>query len=271
MSIRLPELLELSHDLCHARKRRSEWEFLHDECLRNLPKVARRSPCPEPAAETRARGSNCADLIDDAESGFLRAAIEERGFSPREPLAELVFLQLLRAHGPRAPATRTRGGEGTDFEWMCVDDEEVVQLHGAAPAHQKTVDRVEEVGSAQEEVLKRLSELLHAGTPPPSPACPADEDEEHAEALALREEMTHAAMIEAEHEELSLLLAEHEGTSSEAAVPTSPDPSSEADVCKTTPCMAPADSGSMSGTPLMAKGSNQPLTFALSLAPSLAI
>jgi hypothetical protein len=273
MSIRLTELLELSHDLCHARKRRSEWEFrADDECRK--PKSARHHSCLPHADEARPKSGTGAGFADNSEIEFLRAAIEERGLAPREPLAELVFFRLLRASGPRA--TCARGAEGTDFDWMGTEGDVELELHATAPAHQKAVETIEEVGSEDNALgggrlsraLKRLSELLHAAAQPLSTACTGNEDAEQATALFLREEMAHEAMHEAEREELAEL-AENERAAAEAVMPTPTSPDQNSVVCKDTPCLAPATSVSMAATPLI-KGSNHGEALGL-LPPSLAI
>ena len=271
MSIRLTELLELSHDLCHARKRRSEWEFrAHDECRK--PKAARHHACLPYADEARPKSSAGAGLADDSEIEFLRAAIEERGLAPREPLAELVFFRLLCASGPRA--TCARGAEGTDFDWMGTEGD--VELHATAPAHQKDVETDENMGSEDNvygggrlsRALKRLSELLHAAAQPPSTACTGNEDAVQATALFLREEMAREAMLEAEREELAEL-ADNERAAAEAVMPTPTSPDQNSVVCKDTPCLAPSTSVSMAATPLI-KGGNHGEALGL-LPPSLAI
>ena len=88
MSIRLATLLEMSHELCRARKRRCEWEASADEATnKGSGGFVRRavSRFAEPPGGVNKWGE--AAPVEDNETAFLRAAIEERGLQPREPLA----------------------------------------------------------------------------------------------------------------------------------------------------------------------------------------
>ena len=66
MSFQLVQLLELSHDLARARKRRLEWEA-----------------CPTAADSGPAATEGCGE--DAAEMELLRASLRTRGLAPRPP------------------------------------------------------------------------------------------------------------------------------------------------------------------------------------------
>ena len=72
MSIWLTELLELSHDLCHARKRRSEWEF-REQSHQKKKKKGKNKPrgCGKNKTTGNPRSAPLADLplSDPTDSG----------------------------------------------------------------------------------------------------------------------------------------------------------------------------------------------------------
>jgi len=94
MSFQLVQLLELSHDLARARKRRLEWEA-----------------CPTAADSGPAATEGCGE--DAAEMELLRASLRTRGLAPRAPDAEHAFLRLVSAD--RSVKAQTLG---PDLEWL---------------------------------------------------------------------------------------------------------------------------------------------------------
>ena len=95
MSVQLVQLLELSHDLARARKRRLEWEA--------CPTAADSGPATE--------GEGFGE--DAAEMELLRASLRTRGLAPRAPDAEHAFLRLVSAD--RSVKAQTLG---PDLEWL---------------------------------------------------------------------------------------------------------------------------------------------------------
>ena len=248
MSIRLTTLLELSHELCRARKRRCEWEAIADEATSKDSGALSRHEAHRRFAEPPGGMKELAEAasVEDSDTVFLRAAIEERGLKPREPLAELAIVRLLCAAAPVAPAKAAPAAcsyqaDGTDFEWMGGDGSgDVEQL--VAPAHQRAVEcfkaRGDDASEQLPRALQRLSTLLRFSAQPPPAVFKEDEDEEQVAALALREAMTHEAMLEAEQEEYEREQVAHINAAESAMlIPTSPEQSTE--VCKDTPWLAP--------------------------------
>ena len=115
MSIPLPALLGLSHDLYRARKRRHDWELAAD---------GRAGPSSAAACESAASNFAPRNAEDQAETELLRVALGASGLEPRAPDAEIAMLGLLEASLRGSKAARRRTGlEGTDFAWMTVVDD----------------------------------------------------------------------------------------------------------------------------------------------------
>ena len=114
MSIPLPALLGLSHDLRLGRKRRLDWE-LHADAM---------------SADRRVgvdKGTSLGQLsmdVDVAEMQLLSASLASRGLEPRAPEAELAMLNLLTASFRSAKVGRreNKPTQGSDLEWMVTID-----------------------------------------------------------------------------------------------------------------------------------------------------
>jgi len=245
MSIQLTQLLELSHELCHARKRRCEWET-HAEGVLRRRKDANTPPPPGPASTLRnALGGSGDDVrADIAEMHLLCESLRSQGLSPRAPDAEHAYARLLSAS-----RSDTASFEGSDFEWMIDggDDSDIVVpraecaatgprifsrvAFGDQRANSQTSSESDddsnetaemifashsEAADAREcrltNALHRLSSLLRntaSAVPVLENTDSEDEDseeDEEAAALALIEETSREAMIEAERYELSQML-----------------------------------------------------------------
>lgn len=249
MSIQLTQLLELSHELCHARKRRCEWET-HAEGVLRRRKDANTPPPPGPAATLRSALDGSGDDVraDIAEMHLLCESLRSQGLSPRAPDAEHAYARLLSAV-KRPSRSDTASFEGSDFEWMIDggDDSDVVAPRaGCAATGPRSLSRVSfgdqranrltssgsgddssetaemifachsEAADAREcrltNALHRLSSLLRstASAAPVLESADSEDDDseedEEAAALALIEETSREAMIEAERHELSQML-----------------------------------------------------------------
>ena len=115
MSIPLPALLGLSHDLALARKRRLDWELDANARLRGRADAGR--------LDGEKLQSSSPD-VEAAEMQLLSASLASRGLEPRAPDAELAMLNLLTASFRSAKVARreTKEKEGTDFDWMVMID-----------------------------------------------------------------------------------------------------------------------------------------------------
>jgi hypothetical protein len=154
MSIPLPALLGLSHDLYHARKRRHDWELAAD------------GPAAGPSrAACGSAASSCAphSAEEQVETELLHAALGESGLQPRAPDAEIAMLALLEASLRGGKAARRRTGMfATDFAWMCV----VEDAPAPAPAAQSQGDldilcpeKKPSADSSPDDTLKRLCDI----------------------------------------------------------------------------------------------------------------
>jgi len=243
MSIQLTQLLELSHELCHARKRRCEWETHAESVLRRrrdafLGTQENTPPPPGPAASLRKAGdSGMVESADIAEMQVLCESLRAQGLSPRAPDVEQAYARLLSA-AARPGRSDDACIEGSDFEWMTAGNEDAVAsgadcaVSGPGLSCAPNGDRQSRASEGGSEnatggsptapllhcesdgarecrlagALHRLSSLLRSTVSPNEESEDEDEEDEEAATLALVEQMSREAMIEAERYELSQLL-----------------------------------------------------------------
>lgn len=242
MSIQLTQLLELSHELCHARKRRCEWETHAESVLRRrrdafLGTSGDTPPPPGPAASLRKAGGGMVESADVAEMQVLCESLRAQGLSPRAPDVEQAYARLLSA-AARPGRSDDSCIEGSDFEWMAAGNEDAVgssadcAASGPGLSCAPNGDRQSRAAECSSETasdgspttamlhcesngarecrlagaLHRLSSLLRSTGSPDEGSEDEDEEDEEAATLALVEQMSREAMIEAERHELSQLL-----------------------------------------------------------------
>jgi len=115
MSIQMSHLLELSHDLCYGRKRRSEWEVHAERNSRQRTILALQPTAEESTTDTAPACDNAADMK------YLHAVLGEQGLVPRDASAEHAMLQLLSAESLSKQQLLLPGAQGSDLEWISAD------------------------------------------------------------------------------------------------------------------------------------------------------
>lgn len=249
MSIRLSQLLNLSHHLNHGRKRRCEWEDdAERRCRRHVDDSCVHSHVNEPTSSPVIAPSfaDCGNLHETArrditEIQFLGSSLEVRSLEPRTPDAEMAFLLLLSAAAQEPSMACASETDGSDFDWLAEGSHEAPVSAVLGGKNFKSANFAKE--ARLNEALARLCGLMHACR---DASCCTEEPERDEEAAALRE-LSDEAMFVAEREELAMMLSEERMTpplaSSEmysVRKTTSPDPSTCSASAKNTPALLPS-------------------------------
>ena len=246
MSIRLSQLLNLSHQLSHGRKRRCEWEddaerrcrpHVHDSCVHMHSNKPASSPAM-PLSVADCGNSHETARRDIFELQFLECSLEARGLKARTPDAEMAFLMLLSA-APQVPNMACESvTDGSDFNWLAESQHEPPVSAVLGGKYFESAEQAKEV--RLNKALSRLRGLMDACG---DASCCTESDEWNEEAAALRE-LSHEVMIAAEREELAMMQSEERMSpplaSSEThsvRKTTSPDPSTCTASAKNTPSL----------------------------------
>jgi len=207
MSIPLTQLIGLSHDLYHGRKRRYEWEQQAERRCRMHWVTESVAASAQPRAaeahmDTAAEDKPLSEALseeDRTEMRLLVDALAARGLAVREAAAERAMMRLLLADASR-PAAPKGAARGCDFGWLVGEE--------AAPSVPVKLrfQYVEGDGEVNEmrlhEALQRLLTLIKEPTRGQD-LDSEDSDNEDVEAEALVE-LSREFMQEAEWEELAL-------------------------------------------------------------------
>jgi len=121
MSIQISHLLELSHDLCYGRKRRSEWERI-ERNSRQRTMLALQPTAEEGTTDTVPACDNAAEMK------YLHAVLGEQGLVPRDAFAEHAMLQLLSAESLSKQQLLLPGAQGSDLEWISAASADVTPV-----------------------------------------------------------------------------------------------------------------------------------------------